>query len=1000
MPFSVRRAFEAASIACFAASVVCFTPTLISVAETVPFFQLHLPSWHVRKVAVGTPASPRPARPKRSFLGEGPIVLKGAGTVQLGLNRYSRNDISNGFDQFGGGFNIQAERRTEQSALTISNSLGYSAGSTSVGQLIGGYRTPKYALSYGAISGASDSQLNLGGFARGISITLPLRHGELDGLATVATQQDGTAFRVFGLRRYTDVKDGSLTMTGLFGSALHGAGDEDLLDLVYRRSWRIVSTTTEVGLSHTQDLVDSPDASRLGYNFQADAGLAGGFAALHFKFLPKGFATLQNETPPILSVDLTNHHDFKNFGSISVDLSHSDNGATGVAAVSHTNLADVALTKSFGTASVNVLGSYTKVQDGVNDEATQSYALTMTQQVRGFSLNETAQTATSSGTSGLAAQREFSFGVGHTLRGGALNFQSSLSTFDAGGQSTGSLLLNTLSYVRSFGKKADVTTSISQQRSITDGTPIVQLTTNVGVVRRLSKVIALQLGVSHITQTGYGGGTSNAITANIVAPLSFGSNANVSGRANPRLPAVIHGVVTNTPLQSSPFNLNAGTQTRGYNNVLVVLDGKVTQRTDTNGEFEFRFVPQGDHTVSIEPATLAPGLIPDHDSQTVKVLGGQRVEVQFSVGNFAGVAGRVFYTKNGVDTPLPAIGISVDGTQAALTDAKGHYSIGKLTPGAHKITLVETTLPSTVSFAELSKPASVAYGSSTKVDFSGVSLGGISGQVFLQGGNGFGDFVPAPNVYVVANPGDHAAITGDDGMFLLDNLRPGKYTLEIDKDSLPEGLSVISGPEGEVGVEGNDVTGIIFKLAPGAKDVVFTFNNGKKQPITIDVSPAIAPPGAMLEIAAHSPSKVSLLAVDSDVFGNFPLEYDKKRDAWVGVAYVPALRKGTYGFTVTAHSKTITDGEALVQVDPAIPLVTIRFDRSKAIAGHTMHMTLKILGPASEGDSLKCEDGYTIQLPKPNSRVFGFDIRLWAKGLPYSCTLMSKRGVSYALSIR
>ena len=146
--------------------------------------------------------------------------------------------------------------------------------------------------------------------------------------------------------------------------------------------------------------------------------------------------------------------------------------------------------------------------------------------------------------------------------------------------------------------------------------------------------------------------------------------------------------------------------------------------------------------------------------------------------------------------------------------------------------------------------------------------------------------------------------------------------------------------------------------------------------------------------------KVSGLFVESDVFGSFPLTFDKKLDAWTGTANVPALRKGSYSFIVTAHSKTITDGEALVQVDPAVPLTSLRFDRSKAIAGHTMHVTLKILGPILEGDELKCEDGYSLKLPKPKARVFGFDMRLWSKGLPYTCSISSKRGVTYALSIR
>ena len=34
-----------------------------------------------------------------------------------------------------------------------------------------------------------------------------------------------------------------------------------------------------------------------------------------------------------------------------------------------------------------------------------------------------------------------------------------------------------------------------------------------------------------------------------------------------------------------------------------------------------------------------------------------------------------------------------------------------------------------------------------------------------------------PNVYVVAEPGEHAAINEDDGSYIIDNLPPGDYTV-------------------------------------------------------------------------------------------------------------------------------------------------------------------------------------------------------------------------------
>jgi hypothetical protein len=58
------------------------------------------------------------------------------------------------------------------------------------------------------------------------------------------------------------------------------------------------------------------------------------------------------------------------------------------------------------------------------------------------------------------------------------------------------------------------------------------------------------------------------------------------------------------------------------------------------------------------------------------------------------------------------------------------------------------------------------------------------------------------------------------------------------------------------------------------------------------------------------------------------------------------------------------------------------------------------VAPVEEGDAVLFEDGYKVLLPKPAGHVYGFDIRLWHKGLPYSATVVTKRGQSYPLILR
>jgi len=61
---------------------------------------------------------------------------------------------------------------------------------------------------------------------------------------------------------------------------------------------------------------------------------------------------------------------------------------------------------------------------------------------------------------------------------------------------------------------------------------------------------------------------------------------------------------------------------------------------------------------------------------------------------------------------------------------------------------------------------------------------------------------------------------------------------------------------------------------------------------------------------------------------------------------------------------------------------------------------VKSFAPVEEGDALLFEDGYKVLLPKPSGHVFGFEMRVWRKGLPYSATLVTKRGQNYPISLR
>lgn len=996
-----RRALRGLGLASLAVGVSLMAPNLIVVAAN-PLLAIrwHLPFIQAAAVEIPTPASTSSPIPRqhRGFLGDGPVVLRGTGNVGLGFNAYSRDGSNIAQNNISSGFNLQLERRTAESSVTLSQPFGYATGGTSVGQLLFGYRTPLYSLSYGSVTAPGESLIGLGGFARGVSLTMPRRNGDLSFIASTASQADGTAYRIYGVRRNINVRRGVLQSTALFGKAERGPGLESFVDLLYRRSGRTITSTSEIALSRTKSVAGLSDGNRLALAFHADAGSGAGFLSVDTKFIPNGIATLQSSIPPGLDVDVAYRRALRHIGNVSLDVAHDDTKLA-LDNATHIDRASFTIGRPIGAGSIQVVESLSRVRDASTSALSKQLGITLQQQIRGTSYSMTFQNSSVGGTGGDARQSQIGLAVGRTVFGGSLAFGSTYSTI-ASPESAASLFANNVTYSRPIGKKAvfSLTESILSNRSPGTVTSTAA-TTTLSLSRQISRSIAISTSSSITKQSGLGAGTATSFSAAVSGPINFGQTNRFTGKSNPNIPAIIRGSVSQITVASSPYDLSS--TPRGYNNVLVVLDGRQTQRTDSTGQFEFRFVPQGTHTVSIEPATLGPGVIADNNSNTVRVLGGQTVDMLFTVGNFAGVTGRVSVQRNGVTTGLAGVSVLVDNTRSTTTGPDGRYAIGQLVAGAHTVSITELSIPSNVVIPTLSKSVSVANGIATPVDFVGETLGSIGGTVLFESGGGFGDFVGAKDVYVVAQPGEHAGITSESGMFLLDNLPPGTYTLEVDKDTLPEGQSVISGPTDPIVVNGGgSVGGVVFKLGAAAKDVVFTFNNGKKQPVVVDVSPLAAPPGAILDIVARTSAEVKALVVESDVFGNFPLKYMKDEKEWRASVIVPPLAKGNYSLTVSAKTKNVGDGEALIAINPALPLAIARTNPIHPKPGQTVRVTAKILGPVEEGDAIHFEDGYTIQLPKGKNRIFTFDVRIWSKGLPYSGVVSTKRNGTFAFSLR
>jgi hypothetical protein len=249
-----------------------------------------------------------------------------------------------------------------------------------------------------------------------------------------------------------------------------------------------------------------------------------------------------------------------------------------------------------------------------------------------------------------------------------------------------------------------------------------------------------------------------------------------------------------------------------------------------------------------------------------------------------------------------------------------------------------------------------------------------------------------PNVYVVAEPGEYAAINTDDGSYIIDNLPPGDYTVSTDPETLPEAMG--AKPDSvqiHVGPAQN-VQNVDFSVGSFEKKVVFSFLGGKASGATvIRLREHKLPPNATTEVVVTAPESAKAVTITSFNDTHIALTYDKTRKEWAGQVAVPADAKdGDYPIEASVASGTSPAGIVLT-VDTKMPLAIMQMTPSRPAKGDNVVVRARFLVDAAEGDKIQWEDGQITVLGKPVSgRVFTFNLRISLR--PLHGALLTKRG--------
>jgi hypothetical protein len=271
----------------------------------------------------------------------------------------------------------------------------------------------------------------------------------------------------------------------------------------------------------------------------------------------------------------------------------------------------------------------------------------------------------------------------------------------------------------------------------------------------------------------------------------------------------------------------------------------------------------------------------------------------------------------------------------------------------------------------------VRSGEIATLDFTAQPLGSIAGFAVFDPSLAPAHAGGAYNAYVVAEPGDYAAIANEDGSFLLDNLPAGTYTVDVDPETVPEDTGNAGGAQTITVGPGQSVSGIRFVIGRRLKNIVFSLKASESSAASIALSESVLPPGGATGISVDPGTRAK--RVTATVFGKtFALAYDKGRQRWIGTIDVPLTASA--GSTsviadIEAAQKSTTSAD--LKIDPSVPLATFTMTPRHPARGQYALVRARFLADVHPGTTIRWLDGQVTKLSRPiTGRVYQFTVKI------------------------
>jgi len=129
---------------------------------------------------------------------------------------------------------------------------------------------------------------------------------------------------------------------------------------------------------------------------------------------------------------------------------------------------------------------------------------------------------------------------------------------------------------------------------------------------------------------------------------------------------------------------------RAVSDIEVILDGKDVIKTDKNGNYQFSFVPSGEHTLNLNLINVPAEIGAGKGQRSVNTRFLSRARVHFPLGELGSIEGLVYYddNKNGKmesdERGIPNVVIGLNG-YLTTTDTRGRFRFANLMSGTYSL---------------------------------------------------------------------------------------------------------------------------------------------------------------------------------------------------------------------------------------------------------------------------------------------------------------------------